>query len=45
LLDRSLGETVAVRDVMPVVTGDQTDLDILPKPKVETCSGRAPAPS
>ena len=34
-------EMVAIRYVMPVVTGDQTDLEILPKPKVEAHSGRA----
>jgi transcriptional regulator CtsR len=34
-------EAVAVGDVMTAITGDQTDLEILPKPKVEAYSGRA----
>ncbi len=35
------GEAVPVGDVMTPVAGDQTDLEILPKPKIEAYSGRA----
>ena len=34
-------EAVPVSDVLPPVAGDQTDLEILPKPKIEAYSGRA----